>query len=185
MLVVIAASMLFVTPASATYVHPRGVMMSIYPQDQYLIFWGPGVYTRTVVVMVMPPWYFVPDLMGFDTVTATLTVDPHCYQCKQFTSGTPPVLGVLNQTGQWTNVDGSQLAGQWTDMAGTKLTTQWSHVYMDEENNGAMLTFTFTFTITKDTALGYYMLYMNGEADAPGVTFTGFDQWGINVVCLC
>ena len=145
-----------VAPAAAGFVHPRGMMITTYPQD-IVVFWGrPANYDKTLAVWMKPPWYFVDDVMGFDSVTLTITLTTSCYQCKVYSGGKP--LQIL----------GADTSG--------RLVIQWSNVMMSEEDNGALLLAPITFTVTGSTARGYYMLFLSAEAHANGLTFKGWDQ---------
>jgi hypothetical protein len=150
-------------PAAATFVHPRGILMTTEPQ-QMVIFWdGPGYYERTIAIVIVPPWYFVNELMGFDSVTVTITLSSDCPRCVQ--SGDP-------------NAEPLRLLG--ADSNG-RLVAHFSSVMMAEEDNGAMLLYTITFAITGSTGWGYYMLYLSAEATASQATFVGWDQVPVSV----
>jgi hypothetical protein len=141
-------------PAAATFIHTRGLLMSTYPQDIVVFFSAPREHSRTIAVAIVPPWYFVEDLMGFDSVKLTLTLVNSCPRCSHY--GKPPDLLGADSNGQ--------------------LVVQWSNVRMLEEDNGALLLCPVTFVVTYDTSIGYYMLYLSAEATADGAIFRGWDQ---------
>jgi len=147
------------TPAMAQFVHPRGIMMDVYPQ-QVVVFWnGPGRVQRDLMVIILPPWYFVEDLMGFDSVTLTIRLASDCYLC-------------------WHSGDALKLAGADAD---GQVVVRWSNLTMAEEDNGAVLFYTVTFIIGAGTGTGYYTLYLTAEALADEATFVGRDQVHVSV----
>ena len=155
----VALSALVAPAAAAKFVHPRGLMMSTYPQD-IAVFWGKqGNYERTLAVWIKPPWYFVEDLMGFNSVTLTITIASNCYQCKQYGPNPPKLLGA--------------------DSTGT-LVVQWQAITLadggDGGIDGALLLCPITFVISSSTSRGYYMLFLSATAEADGATFQGWDQ---------
>jgi hypothetical protein len=141
-------------PVSALYVHPRGLLMTIYPGTVAVFRGAPGYYDRTLVIIVRPPWYFVDDLMGFDSITLTVTLVTDCPSCRSV--GKPPTLLGADANG--------------------RLVAHWGALTMSEEDNGAILLYTITFVITTETGQGFYMLYLSAEAVASGVSFQGWDQ---------
>jgi len=147
---------LFITPASANFVHTRGIMIVTYPQD-ILVFWNyPNSYDRTFAVVIKPPWYFVPGLMGFTSVTLTITLSYDCYQCKP-SAVNPPVLAGADNNG--------------------RLVVNLGAVEMTEDDNGALLLVPFTIIVPGVSDRGFYMFYLSAEADAAdGTIFTGWDQ---------
>lgn len=153
-LVTAVALSALVSPAAAYFVHDRGILISTYPQE-IVVFWdGPGYYQRTLAIAIRPPWYFVEDLMGFDSLTLTITLLGSCPSCGH--SG-----------------DAIQLLG--ADKNG-QIVAHWSGVVMEEEDNGALLLYTITFVITSSTGSGYYWLDLQALAYASEATFMGWDQ---------
>jgi hypothetical protein len=162
MLVTAVVLSTLITPSTASFVHPRGIFITTYPQD-IVVFWGrPGGYERNLAVVIKPPWYFVEDLMGFNSVTLTLTLTADCYQCRQY-GGNPPTLSGADSSG--------------------RLVVQFGSVAMQEEDNGALLLCPITFVITSSTGRGFYMLFLSAEAHAAdGTTFMGWDQIPVSIV---
>ncbi len=151
-----------IAPATAGFYHPRGILITTYPQD-IVVFWGkPGTYERTLAVVIKPPWYFVDEFTGFDSVTLKITLAADCYQCRQFGGGNPPKLAGADANGQ--------------------LVVQWSGLTMYEEDNGALLLCPISFIISAGTTRGYWMLFLSATAQADGVTFYGWDQVPVSVV---
>lgn len=161
MLVTAVALSALITPATAAFVHPRGIFITTYPQDILLMYWGrPGQYANTLALTIKPPWYFVSGLMGFSSVTLTLTLTGSCYQCRP--GENPPTLAGAYQ-------------GQ--------LVVQLGAVTMQEANNGAVLLCPITFNIDSSTSRGYYMLFLSAEALASdGTIFLGWDQIPVALV---
>ena len=148
-----------VSPASAGFHHPRGLIMSTYPQ-QVLVFYAEGDQTVQLIVIMVPPWYFVEDLTTFETVTLTVTLKPVMLQ---------------------RNTEPMRLLGGIKSDAGSTVTFQWSNVALGQDGDGAIegayLLCTITFPVdSKTTATGYYMLYLSAQATAGDVLFTGWDQ---------
>jgi hypothetical protein len=161
-LVTAVAAFALIAPVSAVFVHPRGILITTYPQD-LVVFWGRvGTYPKNLAVVIKPPWYFVDDFTGFDSVTLKVTLATNCFQCRQYGGGDPPILAGADATGQ--------------------LVVQWSRVTMSEEDNGALLECPLNFVITARTTRGYYMLYLSATAQSSGVTFYGWDQVPVSVV---
>ena len=150
-----------VLPATAAFVHPQGILLAVYPQ-RIVVFGGrPGNYEKTLAVVIRPPWYFVPGLMGFASVTLTLTLTASCYQCKQFGGNPPGLAGASN--------------GQ--------LVVQLGAVTMQEEDNGAVLLCPITFILDTSTGRGFYMLFLSAQANAAdGTIFMGWNQIPVSVV---
>jgi len=138
-------------------------LMSTYP-EQILVFWAEGDRSVQLIVIIMPPWYFVEDLYAFDTVTLTVTLKPTLLQ---------------------RNTEAMRLLGGTVTDAGSTVTTVWTNVGLWEDEYGAIggayLLYTITFLIDSKTATGYYMLYLSGAARAGDVLFTGWDQIGVSV----
>jgi len=133
--------------------------MTVWPQE-VVVFWGaPGYYQRNILVVIKPPWYFVEDLMGFDSLTLTYKLVGNCYQCR-------------NQ-GTWPTLLGQGDSGQ--------VVTSLGPVGMSEEDNGAAIVVPITFVITGTTGRGYYMLFLSAVATVDGATFTGWDQVGVAI----
>ena len=151
-----------ITPATAKFVHPRGILITTYPQN-IVVFWNsPAEHQRTLAVVIKPPWYFVEGLMGFDSVTLTLTLTPDCYQCRQ-NGGNPPTLAGADRDG--------------------RLVVQFGAVTMREADNGAVLLCPITFVISSPTGRGFYMLFLSAEANAAdGTTFKGWDQIPVAII---
>jgi hypothetical protein len=156
----VALSALVAPAAAEKFVHPRGILIDTYPQ-QILVFWnGPGYVEKTLGVAIVPPWYFVEDLMGFDSVTLTITLANTCYAgCRHY--GDPLTLLGADANG--------------------RLVIHWSAVTIAEEDNGAFLLCPITFVITASTGPGFYMLYLSAEAEANSATFRGWDQVPVSV----
>lgn len=158
-LVAAVAVSALVAPAAAEFVHPKAIFMSTYPPE-LLIFWdGPGNYAKSIGVAIYPPWYFVEDLMGFDTITITARLASDCITCGYF--GDP--LTLLN-----------------ADAYG-RVVVQWSSVTMAEEDNGAFLEFPITFVISSTSGTGYYFLYLTAEARSSQATFYGSNHIPVSV----
>jgi len=148
------------SPVSAGFYHPRGLMMSTYPQ-QVLVFWASGDQSVQLIVIVMPPQYFVDGLYAFDTVTLTVTLKPIFLQSN---SGPMKLLG------------GSDTNG------GSTVTNQWTNVAMEESWSGATLLYTITFLIDSNTPpRGYYLLILSAQATAGDVLFAGWDQIAVSM----
>lgn len=133
--------------------------MSTYPQ-QVLVFYVEGDQTVQLIVIMVPPWYFVEDLTTFETVTLTVTLKPVMLQ---------------------RNTEPMRLLGGITSDVGSTVTFQWSNVVLGQDGDGAIegayLLCTITFPVdSKTTATGYYMLYLSAQATAGDVLFTGWDQ---------
>jgi hypothetical protein len=148
-----------VAPASAQFFHPRGILLTIFPQTIVVFFGMPGNYERNVAVIIKPPWYFVNDFTGFDSVTVTYKLDGKCYQCR-------------NQ-GAWPKLLGDNGSGQ--------VTLSLGQLGMGEDDNGAWLNVPITFVITSSTGQGYFMLYMSALATSNSLTFYGWDQAGVSI----
>jgi hypothetical protein len=124
---------------------------------------GPGNYQKTLALAIKPPWYFDPGLMGFDSVTLTLTLSTTCYQCYQY--GQVPIT----------------LAGA---TGGTEV-MQLGAVSMQEGDNGAVVLCPITFVITTATSRGFYMLFLNAQANAAdGTTFVGWTQIPVSILYM-
>ena len=160
-LAITLALSVLVAPASAEkYVHPRGMFMSTFPQ-QILVFMGAsGEFSVDLAVIIYPPWYFVEDLMGFDSVTLTIKLVTDCPLCRHTVGNPPSLLGAGS--------DGTLVA-------------KWGTVTMTEEENGAFLLVPITFVITGYTGAGFYMLYLSAQADSSSATFQGWDQIPVSV----
>ena len=153
-LVVTVAVSALVAPVSGKFVHPRGMFMSTYPPE-ILVFGGaPVEYTVDIAVIIYPPWYFVQDQMGFDSVTLTMELVSDCASCRTRGGDPPTLLGAING----------------------KLVARWSTLTMTEEENGAFLLTPITLVITGETGFGYYMLYLTAEGDSNNLTFIGRDE---------
>jgi hypothetical protein len=166
MLLTAVALSALIMPASASFYHPRGILITTYPQSIVVFFGKPGEYPQTLALAIKPPWYFVENLMGFTSVTLTLTLTAECYQCKRLSvqaGTTPPTLLGADSTGT--------------------LVMQLGAVTMQEEDNGAVLLCPITFVITGWTGRGFYMLFLSAEAHAAdGTTFIGWDQIPVALV---
>jgi hypothetical protein len=153
------------SPVSAGFTHPRGLMMSTYPQ-QILVFYASGDQSVQLIVIIMPPWYFVDNLYAFDTVTLTATLKPTTLQ-----SNSKPL----------------QLLGGSDSNGGSTVTFQWTNLAMDEDEGGGYLLCTITFLIGHNTspntssARGYYLLILSARATAGDVLFIGWDQIGVSL----
>lgn len=155
-----------ILPATASFTHPRGILITTYPQDIIVYFNSPASHDETLAVVIKPPWYFVPSLMGFTSVTLTLVFSGNgngrCYQCQPSSVNTPTLLGAD---------------------AGGKLVVQFGAVTMSEADNGAVLLCPITFVISAATGRGFYMLFLSAEAHAAdGTTFLGWDQIPVAVL---
>jgi hypothetical protein len=145
-----------ILPATAAFTHPRGILITTYPQNIVVFFNSPASYQRTLAVVIKPPWYFVDSLMGFSSVTLTMTLTGTCYQCRS-SKVNPPMLAGAD--------------------AGGKVVVQFGAVTMTEGMNGAVLFCPVTFVISAPTGRGFYMLFLSAEAHAAdGTTFLGWDQ---------
>jgi hypothetical protein len=161
MLVTAVALSALITPATASFVHPNGILMAVYPQDIVVFGQAPGSYDKTLAVVIKPPWYFVPNLMGFTSVTLTLTLTASCYQCHQY-GGNPLLLSGANNG---------------------ELVMQLGAVTMAEADNGALILVPITFIMDTSTGRGFYMLFLNAQADAAdGTTFKGWTQIPVSVI---
>jgi len=152
-----------VFPVSAGFYHPRGLLMSTYPQ-QVLVFYQSEPVSVQLIVIIMPPWYFVDGLYAFDTVTLTVTLKSTLLQ-----SGTDPL----------------RLLGGSNTSTESSVTAQWTNVALGQDENGAIegayLLYTITFVIDPiSTAGGYYLLFLSAQAAAGDVLFTGWDQAGVS-----
>lgn len=132
--------------------------MSTYPPT-ILVFWTESTHTAQLIVIVQPPFYFVEDLGHFDTVKLTATLR------TSYLMGSGEPLQLLNGNAQWTNV----AIGQDGDGAIV----------------GGLLYHTVTFDAKTNTASGFYILTLRGEAivtmgDGSTVKFVGFDQIGVS-----
>ena len=127
------------------------------------MFWdSPASHDVTLAVVIKPPWYFVYSLMGFTSVTLTMTLTGNCYQCKPHHSNPPTLTGADN---------------------GGRLVVQFGAVTMQEADNGAVLLCPITFVIPGGTGRGFYMLFLSAEAHAAdGTTFLGWDQIPVSVL---
>jgi len=151
-----------ILPATASFTHPRGILITTYPQDIVVFFNSPATHERTLAVVIKPPWYFVDSFTGFSSVTLTLTLSGTCYQCRPNNSH-PPTLAGADANG--------------------KLVVQFGAVTMQEENNGAVLLYPITFVISGPTGRGFYMLFLSASAyAADGTTFLGWDQIPVAVL---
>jgi len=157
-----------VFPASAGFHHPRGLLMSTYP-EQILVFWSEGERSVQLIVIIMPPWYFVEDLYAFDTVTLTVTLKPTLLQSD---------MEPMRLLGGSYDVEGQTVTG-------STVTAQWTNVGLGQDGDGAIeggyLLYTITFLINSKTATGYYRLILSAQATAGDVLFTGWDQIGVSV----
>jgi hypothetical protein len=156
MLVTAVTLFALITPAAAQFVHPNGILISTYPQDIVVFPGAAGNYQKTLAVAIKPPWYFVPGLMGFASVTLTLTLSPTCYQCVQYGGTNPITLAGAN--------NGQEVI-------------QLGPAAMTEDMNGIVILCPITFVIDSSTATGFYMLFISAQADAAdGTTFMGWTQ---------
>ena len=145
-----------ILPATAAFTHTRGILITTYPQDIVVFFNSPASHERTLAVVIKPPWYFVNNLMGFTSVTLTMTLTGTCYQCRPNHSNPPTLAGADT---------------------GGKLVVQFGAVTMTEGMNGAVLLCPITFVISGPTGRGFYMMFLSAEAHAAdGTTFLGWDQ---------
>jgi hypothetical protein len=135
--------------------------MSTYPQ-QVLVFYAAGDQSVQLIVIIMPPWYFVDNLYAFDTVKLTATLKPSLLQ-----SNSKPM----------------QLLGGADTNGGSTVTFHWSNVAMEESWGGGYLLCTITFLIQSHTtpARGFYLLILSAQATAGDVLFEGWDQIGVSV----
>jgi hypothetical protein len=156
MLVTVVALSAFIAPANASFVHPKGIIITIYPETIELNDLGrPGEYPENLAVVIKPPWYFVDGLMGFDSVTLTVTLNGNCYQCVTWGDNPPTLAGGNN--------------GQ--------LVMQLGAVTMQEQDNGAFILCPITFVIDSTTSSGFYMLTLSAQATASdGTIFQGWNQ---------
>jgi hypothetical protein len=151
-----------ILPATASYTHPRGILITTWPQDIVVFFNSPASHDQTLAVVIKPPWYFVDNLMGFTSVTLTMTLTGSCYQCRPNHSN-PPTLAGADSSG--------------------KLVVQFGAVTMQEGDNGAVILCPITFVISGPTGRGFYMLFLSAEAHAAdGTTFLGWDQIPVAVL---
>jgi len=145
--------------------------MSTYPQ-QVLVFWAEGERTVQLIVIIMPPWYFVNGLTTFDTVTLTATLISTTLQRNtepmQLLGGVPNVISLYG-----------------VRHSGTAVTFQWTNVVLGQDGYGAItgayILCTVTFVINSLTATGYYRLILNAQATAGDVLFVGWDQIGVSL----
>ena len=151
-----------ILPATAAFTHPRGILITTYPQN-IVVYWNsPGSHGETLAVVIKPPWYFVDNFVGFDSVTLTMTLTGTCYQCRPNHSNPPKLAGADD---------------------GGKLVVQFGAVTMQESNNGAVLLCPISFVIPGVTGRGFYMLFLSAEAHAAdGTTFLGWDQIPVAVL---
>jgi hypothetical protein len=151
-----------VAPAAAEkYVHSNGILMTTYPQH-IVVFWGrPGEYSENLALFIRPPWYFVEEFTGFDSIKVTMTLRSDCYQCKVFGPNPPELLG----------------AG-----SNNRLVVTWSSYQLYEEDNGALIEYPITFVISPNTSRGYYELELRATAEANGLTFLGWTHIPVSVV---
>jgi hypothetical protein len=164
-LVTAVALSLLIIPANAQpFFHPRGILLTTYPQ-QIVVFGGPGTYAENIAVVIKPPWYFDPETTGFESVNLTATLSSNCYQCMQYQGGgNPPVLEGSNN-------------GQ--------LVIQLGAVTMSESNNGALIQVPLTFVVPTATSRGFYMLFLSAQADAAdGTVFQGWTQIPVSLVSI-
>jgi hypothetical protein len=161
-LVAAVALSALILPATGAFTHPRGILITTYPQE-IVVFWNsPGTHDRTLAVVIKPPWYFVDSLMGFTSVTLTLTLTADCYQCMSNGVNPPRLVGAAN---------------------GAPMVVQFGPVAMQEEDNGAVLLCPISFVISRVTGRGFYMLFLSAEAHAAdGTTFLGWDQIPVAVL---
>jgi hypothetical protein len=151
-----------ILPATAAFTHQRGILITTYPQDIVVFFNSPASHDKTLAVVIKPPWYFVDSLMGFSSVTLTMTFSGTCYQCRPNHSN-PPILAGADTSG--------------------RLVVQFGAVTMQEGDNGAVLLCPITFVIPGVTGRGFYMLFLSAEAHAAdGTTFLGWDQIPVAVL---
>jgi hypothetical protein len=149
-----------VLPASAAFVHTRGILITTYPHQILVWLNAPSTQDSTLAVVIKPPWYFVDNLMGFTSVTLTITLTgnskvPGCESCRPNTH--PPTLAGADTNG--------------------KMVIQFGAVTMDEAENGAVLLVPISFVISQGAGRGFYMLILSAEADAAdGTTFLGWDH---------
>lgn len=152
-----------VPSAMAGFTHPRGILTALNA-DNVTIFFGGAIESHSyeLVLAIMPPWYFVPDLHKFDTVTLSMkivTLRGITLHWKQELSDFSPKL--------------------------LQDTVRWNDVVIDEDGDGgftgAILYVTITLLTDYNTRQGFYLLYLNAEARAGDTVFRGFDQLGLNV----
>jgi hypothetical protein len=144
-----------VLPATAAFVHPRGILITTYPNQILVWLNAPATHDTTLAVVIKPPWYFVPNLMGFTSVTLTITLTGKCDRCMPNTH--PPMLAGADTTG--------------------KMVVQFGAVNMQVGDNGAVLLVPLSFVISAGAGRGFYMMFLSGEADAAdGTIFQGWDQ---------
>jgi hypothetical protein len=158
-----------VLPVSAQYYHPRGLIISTYPQ-QILVFWSTQDVSAQLIVLIKPPWYFVQNVTGFQTVTLTVTLIPIETVSGPTDYPAPPPM---------------QLAGGTDSGGGSTVTFQWTNVAMGTDGYGAIeggyLLCTINFVISPSTPTGFYRLHLSAQADAPGLVFAGWDQIGVSL----
>jgi hypothetical protein len=162
MLVTAIALSILITPANAQpFFHPDGILITTYPQD-IVVFPGSALQ-QTLAVVIKPPWYFDPGLMGFDSVTLTLTLSTSCYQCEQLGPGNLPTLAGANSNG----MEVMQLGA----------------VTMQESDNGMVILVPIAFGVDGTTSRGFYMLFLSAQANAAdGTTFRGWTQIPVSVI---
>jgi len=151
-----------ILPATAAFTHPRGILITTYPQH-IVVYWNaPGSHGETLAVVIKPPGYFVDGFAGFDSVTLTLTLTGSCYQCRPNQANPPRLAGADN---------------------GGKLVMQFGALRMQDSNNGAVILCPINFIIPGVTGRGFYMLFLSAEAYAgDGTTFRGWDQIPVAVL---
>jgi hypothetical protein len=160
-----------VLPVSAGFYHPRGLMMSTYPQT-ILAIWSAQDLSQQLIVIIEPIWYFVPDVSSFQTVTLTVTLTP-----TGLLTGPTDYLGPAKVP--------MQLVGGSNTNGGSTVTFQWTSVAMSDDGYGGVeggyLLCTITFAIDSYTATGFYRLYLSAQATAGDVVFAGWDQIGVSL----
>jgi len=169
MLVTAITLFAFIAPAAAQFTHPNGILIATYPQNIVVFGGAPGNYEETLQVVIEPPWYFVPGLMGFTSVNLTLTLtgggpgEATCYQCVEYSANPSPITlaGASN---------GSEVI-------------QLGPTTMTEDMNGISILCPITFVINGSTSRGFYMLYIGAQADAAdGTIFQGWTQIPVAIV---
>jgi hypothetical protein len=160
--VTIALSALIAPVSAQKYVHPRGILMTTFPQEILVFGSATGEYTVNLAVIIKPPWYFVDGLVGFDSVTLTAKLVWNVRDCPLCRSvGNPPTL-----------------AGARSDGA---VVATWSNLAISEADNGAFLLMPLTFVMNGRTGPGFYMLYLSAEAEASNAIFEGWDNIPVSV----
>jgi hypothetical protein len=158
-----------VLPVSAGFYHPRGLMMSTYPQTE-LAIWSAQDYSQQLIVIIEPIWYFVPDVTSFQTVTLTVTLKP---------------IGILSSPTDNPPTVPMQLVGGSNTNGGSTVTFQWTSVAMSDDGYGGVeggyLLCTITFAISGNTATGFYRLILSAQATTGDVVFAGWDQIGVSL----